>query len=214
MQGLTLRRLARSARGVLPWALAAVLVAVAVYQARSIALLRLEIDSCHGAAAQAGMPRLEPMAVGKQLPELTARSIEGEVLQVAVRGRGPSLLLIYDPSCSLCEAAMPTWTRLYQDLRAQGSAAPVIGLSVADSYATVQHGRSHHLPFPVVPFPSRDLIESYGIGQIPLAAVVDTEGRVTALWDRPLEAGERGDILELLCPQCLGAATAAAPVTD
>ncbi|HEX4954223.1 MAG TPA: redoxin domain-containing protein [Thermoanaerobaculia bacterium] len=211
---MTLRRLARSARSVLPWALAAVLAAVAAYQARSIALLRLEIDSCHGAAAQAGTPRLEPMAVGKQVPELTARSIEGEVVHVAERGRGPALLLIYDPSCSLCEAAMPTWIQLYQQLRAQGSEAPVIGLSVADSYSTVQHGRSHRLPFPVVPFPSRDLIEGYGIRQIPLAAVVGADGRVIALWDRPLEAGERGDALELLCPQCLGTAIAAAPVTD
>ncbi len=199
---------------VLPWVLAVALAAVSIFQVRQAALLRLEIQSCHAAAAGVGVPQAEPMRRGKELPAFTARTTEGEELRVAARGQGPSLLLIYEPGCPRCEAALPSWIELHDELRVRGSEAAVVGLSVADSYSTVQHAREKGLPFPVVPFPDHDLVAAYGVTQVPIAAVVDADGRVVALWDSPLEAGARGDALELLCPQCLGSATVAEPVAD
>lgn len=198
----------------LPWALVVGLAALALVGWRRAALLRLEVASCEAAARPAGASELEPLRLGKELPELTARSTEGEVIRVAARGRGPSLLLIYEPSCPRCEAALPTWIRLHDHLRSMGSEVSVIGLSIADSYTSVQHARERGMPFPVVPFPSRELVAAYGIRQVPVAAVIDNDGRVSALWEKALEAGEVGDAVELLCPQCLGSATVAEPVTD
>lgn len=208
---------ARSARAraerLLQWVLVLALVAVVVVQQRRAALLRREIDTCHGAATPAGEALFELIRPGKVLPAFTARSTEGTQLEVAARGHGPSLLLIYEPGCPRCEAALPTWVELHDELRARGSPAAVVGLSVADSYSTVRHAREQGLPFPVVPFPDRSLVAAYGVGQVPIAAVVDVDGRVAALWNSPLEAGARGDALELLCPQCLGSALLAEPVT-
>lgn len=209
---------ARSARArvgrLLPWVLLLALAAVAAVQQRRVALLRLEIDTCHGAATPPGEALFEPIRLGKVLPAFTARSTEGTELEVAARGHGPSLLLIYEPGCPRCEAALPPWVELHDELRARGSEAAVVGLSLADSYSTVRHAREQGLPFPVVPFPDRSLVAAYGVGQVPITAVVDVDGRVAALWDSPLGAGARGDALELLCPQCLGSAALAAPVTD
>lgn len=198
---------------VFPWLLVLFLVAVVVAQQRRAAMLRLEIDSCHG-AQQAGTPAFEPIAPGKELPAFTARTTEGRELEVGARVGGPSLLLIYEPGCARCEAALPSWVQLFDELRARGSEAVVVGLSIADSYSTVQHARNLGLPFPVVPIPDPALVAAYGIVQVPIAAIVDGTGHVVTLWDSPLEAGARADALELLCAECLGSALSAQPVSD
>lgn len=207
-------RSGRAGWRLLPWALVVGLAALALIGWRRAALLRLEVASCEAAARAAGASEVEPLRLGREVPEFTARSTEGEVIRVAARGQGPCLLLIYEPSCPRCEAALPTWIRLHDQLRSMGSEVSVIGLSIADSYTSVRHAREQGIPFPVVPFPSRELVAAYGIRQVPVAAVIDNDGRVFALWERPLEAGEAGDAVELLCPHCLGSATLAKPITD
>jgi peroxiredoxin len=143
------------------------------------------------------------VAEGDLLPEFTAVNIDGREVRVAPQATGNTLLFIYDPSCDRCEAGIPNWIKLNDKLKELHSSARVIALSIADSYPTVQHARKMKLPFTVVPFPSVELQKKYGVTEVPLTVVVDPQGKVQAVWDKPLDEGEVGDVIETVCPECL-----------
>ena len=140
---------------------------------------------------------------GDELPEFTATNIDGQKVQVAARGAGNTLLFIYSPSCDRCEAGIPGWVKINKKLRELHSATRIFALSIEDSYTTVQHARKMKLPFVVVPFPSVELQKKYGVTEVPLTVLLDQQGKVQAVWDKPLDEGEVGDVIETVCPECL-----------
>lgn len=140
---------------------------------------------------------------GDELPEFTASNIDGQSVQVAARGAGNTLLFIYSPSCDRCEADIPGWVRVSKKLREFRSTTRIFALSIEDSYTTVQHARKMKLPFVVVPFPSVELQKKYGVTEVPLTVLLDQQGKVQAVWDKPLDEGEVGDVIETVCPECL-----------
>lgn len=152
-------------------------------------------------AADAGRPRR--LREGDALTPFSARAVDGKEMHLAAPGTGPWLLFIYDPACDRCEIALPRWLEVHDRLMRMGSMAHVIGLSIADSYSTVQHTRRARIPYPVVPFPSTDLQRQYGVTEVPLTVVADREGTVKAVWDKPLDEGEVGDVIEVVCPECI-----------
>ena len=139
---------------------------------------------------------------GDQLPAFSARDTEGRELKVSARGAGNTLLLIFSPTCDRCEAGMPAWIKLAGKLKQLKASVQVIALSIADSYTTVQHARTAKMPFPVVPFPDIEVQKRYGATEVPLTVVVDAQGNVLAVWDKPLDDGEVGDVIESVCPEC------------
>ena len=97
---------------------------------------------------------------------------------------------------------MPSWIKLAGKLKHLNASVQVIALSIADSYTTVQHARTAKMPFSVVPFPDVELQKRYGATEVPLTVVVDAQGIVLAVWDKPLDDGEVGDVIESVCPEC------------
>lgn len=191
----------------------ALLVAVLAFSAAAFYLWRqnvaLKARLSHVAPAAASEnPAVRRVREGDQVPEFSARTTDGREVQVARRGAGNTLLFIYDPNCDRCEAAREGWSRVKSKLTELGATGDVFALSVADSYTTVQHARSSALPFAAVPFPSVELQKQYGATEVPLTVVVDAKGIVTAVWDKPLGAGEVGDVIETVCPECVKRAIA------
>ena len=140
---------------------------------------------------------------GDELPEFTAMNTDGREVRVATRGAGNTLLFIYSPACDRCEAGIPSWIKVSNKLKDLHSSTQVLALSIADSYTTVQHARKMKMPFVIVPFPSVELQKKYGVTEVPLTVLVDQQGKVQAVWDKPLDEGEVGDVIETVCPECL-----------
>jgi len=155
----------------------------------------------------------QPLREGVRVPEFTARDTEGREVRVGRRGQGSVLLFIYDPGCERCEEGMPAWGRLHDKLALMRAPVTVQALSVSDSYITVQHARRMKLPFSIVPFPNGQMQRSYGVTEVPLTVALDAEGVVQAVWNKPLDDGEAGDVLETVCPECFGQAMAAGPLS-
>lgn len=146
---------------------------------------------------------VERVREGNELPAFTGLDTEGKEVRVAARGTGRTLLFIFSPTCDRCEAGMSAWIKLNNRLGRLGARINVVGLSIADSYTTVEHARRIKAPFAVVPFPNLDLQKRYGATEVPLTVVLDARGIVQAVWDKPLDEGEVGDVIEVVCPECL-----------
>ena len=147
-------------------------------------------------------PPVRLIREGDEVPEFTALSTEGREVKVAARGFSNSLLFIFSPTCDRCEAGMPTWIKLSNRLSQLKAPVQVVALSIADSYTTVEHAKRIKAPFATVPFPDVELQKKYGTAEVPLTVVVDARGVVQAVWNKPLDEGEVGDVIETVCPEC------------
>ncbi|HLG14067.1 MAG TPA: redoxin domain-containing protein [Blastocatellia bacterium] len=178
-------------------------IGTAVYLWRQNVELRSRIPAGPASANDESVRRVRE---GDELPEFTAPNTDGRNVRVAARGEGNTLLFIYSPSCDRCEAAMSGWAKVNDKLKRLKAGVHVIGLSIEDSYSTVQHARRVKIPFTTVPFPNIELQKRYGATEVPLTLVLDSRGIVRALWDKPLDDGEVGDVIETACPECLNRA--------
>lgn len=173
-------------------------VAVALYLWRENAQLRRQVRE----PAASSTPAVRRLQEGDRVPDFIARDTEGRQVHVSARGKGNTLLFIFSPTCDRCEAGIPAWAGVARKLEELGSSVQVIALSIADSYTTVQHARTVKLPFTTVPFPDVEMQKKYGATEVPLTVVVDAQGVVQAVWDKPLDEGEVGDLIETVCPEC------------
>ncbi len=183
-------------------------VGASFYFWRQSVELRRRFESAHGRAVPTP-ESVRRVREGDRLPEFVARDTEGREVRVVPRGGKRSLLFIYDPKCDRCEAGIPAWSKVSDKLKQLGADVEVVALSVADSDTTVQHARSAGLPFAAVPFPSIELQKKYGVTEVPLTVVVDPQGVVLGVWDKPLDEGEVGDVVEFVCPECIKRAVVA-----
>ena len=175
----------------------------ALYLWRQNSELRSRLQSSSPKQDEKSADIVRMVREGDELPEFAAMSIDGKEVRVAARGAGGTLLFIYSPSCDRCEAGIQSWIKVSNKLRELQSATRIVALSIEDSYTTVQHARKMKMPFVVVPFPSVELQKQYGVTEVPLTLLVDQQGKVRAVWDKPLDEGEVGDVIGTVCPECL-----------
>ena len=178
-------------------------VAVAAYFWRQNSQLRGRLEELIPAREQKPSDTVRMVREGDELPEFKSKDIDGQEVRVAARGAGNTLLYIYSPGCDRCEAGIASWVKVSNKLRELHSSTQVFALSIEDSYTTVQHARKIKMPFVVVPFPNVELQKKYGVTEVPLTVLVDQQGKVQAVWDKPLDEGEVGDVIETVCPECL-----------
>lgn len=165
--------------------------------------LRRELALGGPSAESRQRPVVRRVREGDVLPEFKALDVDGREVTVARRGSEKTLLFYYDPKCDRCAAGLPAWIKAHEKLKALGAKAEIVGLSVSDSYRTVQYARQAALPFRSVPFPSIELQRRYGATEVPLTVVIDSAGLVLGVWDKPLESGEVADVVEFVCPECV-----------
>jgi peroxiredoxin len=178
-------------------------VGAAVYFWRQNSELRGRLQASGSKQEEKPADVVRMVREGDELPEFTAKNIDGQEVRVAARGAGNTLLFIYSPGCDRCGAGIQSWIKVSNKLRELHSSTQIFALSIEDSYPTVQHARKMKMPFVVVPFPSVELQKKYGVTEVPLTVLVDQQGKVQAVWDKPLDEGEVGDVIETVCPECL-----------
>lgn len=186
---------------------AAAALAVALYFWRQAVGLKNEIDEPANKVAGQSVKKIQE---GDRLPEFKALTTDGREVVVANTGI-KHLLFIFSPTCDRCESGMPSWAKVTTKLKEFQAAVQVIGLSIADSYATVEYTRREKPPFASVSFPSVELQAKYGATEVPLTVVVNSQSVVEAVWDKPLDDSEVWDVIETACPECIDRASVEGP---
>jgi peroxiredoxin len=114
---------------------------------------------------------------GQYVPAFRGATLDGD--SVTVVPGDPSarqVLAVFTTTCPYCEASVPAWNQLAEELGPEG--VPVIGISLDSLQAAAAYGATHGLRYPVVRFPSRAIQHMYRGGWVPATLVIDGEGRV------------------------------------
>lgn len=121
-------------------------------------------------------------------PAFTARTIEGEVVSLAVLRGKVGLLNFWATWCQECRPDMALLERLHREFAAQGLV--VLGINVREqSLAVRKYAKELGLTFPLVLDPKGELSGAYGVVGIPTTFLVGRDGRAVALAVGPRDWG-------------------------
>lgn len=176
---------------ILSWAAVIALGLICLAMARQIGVL-------HERVAPAGALAInQKLRAGDPAPELTAQSLEGELVTVGgQRGGRSQLLLFVAPDCPVCKSLLPA---LKSAAATERGWIDVILLSDGEGPQHAAYVRDQGLT--EFPYIVSELIgRSYGVGKLPYGVVVDEQGRVASMGlinsrehlDSLFEAKERG----------------------
>ena len=122
------------------------------------------------AAADAQHP---PVAPGYQVPEFTARGVDGSTRQVAFTKGTATVLLFFLSSCPTCHKQIPDWNRAYQRRPKNVNVVGVILDREPPGFF-----EAYPVAFPVVRSPGREFLASYKVSRTPTTIRVGAGGRV------------------------------------
>jgi cytochrome c biogenesis protein CcmG/thiol:disulfide interchange protein DsbE len=89
--------------------------------------------------------------------------------------------------CSLCRRTLPAYQEIHEDYRGRG--VVVVGVSIDESEsAAARFGDSIGAAFPILVDTHQTLARRYGVTKVPLAFVLDREGRVRWIGRDPDDA--------------------------
>jgi len=118
---------------------------------------------------------------GMRVPTLAGQTYRGDRLAVEYgRDRPKTVLLVYSPTCPVCEENWPNWSPLIkaaEHSRTRIIAVDLTGKSRADFLAA--HGLNN---VPVIASPSPEAILAYRFRYTPETIVISPEGKVERAW--------------------------------
>lgn len=119
---------------------------------------------------------------GAYVPSFTGLSTGGDSVAVGNAFSGERQVLIFLTStCPFCRETLPAWKGMagrLSDSSFVGQGVRVLGLTTDSLSDATKHAEANDLPFPLVPFPNRNLVSLYRGFTVPQTIVVDAEGRV------------------------------------
>lgn len=117
---------------------------------------------------------------GAYLPSFKGVSVAGDSLIIGELTHGYQILILLTAACPFSRESVPYWTRLaHLSKRSASDGEPQLVALTTDSMAVARaYAADHHLPFPLVPFPSRNLASLYRGTTVPQTIVIDSDGRV------------------------------------
>jgi peroxiredoxin len=126
-------------------------------------------------SVRAGYPH-----AGLYLPGFESRGLDGERISI---GSGAAserqVLLVFNTKCQFCRASIPAWKIV--SARVDSLHNPelrTLGLSLDSVPVTRQYVLDHHIPYPIVFFPSPKFIQMYRALNVPETMVLDGEGKI------------------------------------
>lgn len=129
------------------------------------------------------------------------RDLQGKLAPVAVAGK-VVLLDFWATWCEPCKTALPTYSKLYGDLRARGF--EVVAVSVDDDDADVKAFlAARPLPFTVLRDPGGAFAERMGVSLMPTSFLLGKDGKVVSRhdgFDGDTEAALRKQIAAIIGP--------------
>lgn len=118
-------------------------------------------------------PHLTP---GDEVVAFEATRLEGGTKRIEYPPEGKkTFLFLLSPSCGACAKTVPKWNRLASELEGR---ARVLGIVLGRYQSEQERLREKRLAFPVVRFPSREIMNRYKAYKVPQTIVVVPGGKV------------------------------------
>lgn len=119
--------------------------------------------------------------VGHSVPTVRLATISGDSVTIGETAPGrQQVLFFFSASCRHCEAVLPTWRALADELRGDAASRfDIIGVSYSGDDSTRAYARSHALPFPVVRMSDIKTRRLFRVKGVPMTLVTDYQGQLT-----------------------------------
>lgn len=155
------------------------LVAALVAASALAVVLGVQTDWLRARNLELARANRSPRA-GLFTPTFAARTLDGDAVTIGERADGGrQILLFFTTTCPYCEASLPSWRALADTIaRAPDLDAAVYGVALDSAHHAREYRRAHGLTFPVITLPSRKLRYLYRATSVPIALVLDHEGRI------------------------------------
>jgi hypothetical protein len=128
--------------------------------------------------------------VGATLPELLGRRVDGTPLDIDQSQSAPLVLLLFEPSCAICDQNWPNWAKLIND--------PQIGhqclllsanAKIPESYLESHNAGRHAALIGISP----EIVRSFHLSATPQTILVE-KGKVVKTWPSVLSEADLREI--------------------
>ncbi|SDI56399.1 thiol-disulfide oxidoreductase ResA [Natribacillus halophilus] len=143
----------------------------------------------------------EPAAVseGEQAPNFALENMDGERVELAdYEGQGV-FLNFWGTFCPPCEDEMPYMEDQHQQYADED--VEILAVNVGESELTIDRfAERHQLTFPLLKDENRDVLDQYGVGQLPATYLIDESGEVEHIRTGGMSEQHVIDFMEMVDP--------------
>jgi peroxiredoxin len=114
---------------------------------------------------------------GDAVPPIESIDLEGQRANVSYGGSQKHLLFIFTSHCSICAEQLPVWSRIADEISADGCQVHLVSIDDADETKAHLGGRYQNLPVVVAPSPM-NLVRTYRVSGFPQVMLISGQGVV------------------------------------
>jgi peroxiredoxin len=114
---------------------------------------------------------------GDQAPNFQLETLEGETVKLSdFKGQGV-FLNFWATYCPPCKEEMPYMQNQYEEFKDKG--VTILAIDVGEPKVTVEKfAKRYGLTFPILLDQNQEVLNSYGVGPIPVTFLIDEDGKV------------------------------------
>ncbi|WP_201715578.1 thiol-disulfide oxidoreductase ResA [Rossellomorea arthrocnemi] len=114
---------------------------------------------------------------GDQAPDFQLETLKGETVKLSdFKGQG-IFLNFWATYCPPCKEEMPYMQNQYEEFKDKG--VTILAIDVGEPKVTVdKFAKRYGLTFPILLDQNQEVLDSYGVGPIPVTFLIDEDGKV------------------------------------
>ncbi len=118
--------------------------------------------------------------------DFTLKDLNGKDVKLSDYKGRPIFLIFMTTWCRDCLASIPTLKAIYNRYHEKGLV--MLSIDIEETHAKVAaYSKKHGLPYPILLDPEGSLSRKYGVGGVPVKALIDRNGRIICWNCRSLE---------------------------
>ncbi|RST73706.1 thiol-disulfide oxidoreductase ResA [Siminovitchia acidinfaciens] len=139
------------------------------------------------------------VSAGAMAPDFILEDLNGNQHQLSsYKGKGV-FLNFWGTWCKPCEREMPYMNNLYKEYKDQG--VEILAVNVGEpEYLVNKFVQKHDLVFPILKDKNKDIMNMYGVFNLPATLLVDPEGKVIKVEEGELTEGKIREMMESIKP--------------
>lgn len=139
------------------------------------------------------------VSAGAKAPDFILEDLNGDKHQLSnYKGKGV-FLNFWGTWCKPCEREMPYMNNLYKEYKDQG--VEILAVNVGEpEYLVNKFVQKYDLDFPVLKDKNKDIMNMYGVINLPATLLVDPEGKVIRVEEGELTEGKIREMMESIKP--------------